>query len=169
MKMVDIMLQGLYFELITKYGLYYSFKKVQLCSRSSRIFQRCTLIKLWRFAFAFPVYFKTSSWQTDCTLPIALVQWSITNVPSAADNLEHHEAQNEAKIYFKLELWTWDEALQEQVVKSLVQPSAGSSTTAGRGRQDMGRWWPVTRMAPFNSVGVEEPAYRLWTSHRHNA
>lgn len=93
----------------------------------------------------------------------------MTNVPSAADNLEHHEAQNEAKIYFKLELWTWDETLQEQVVKSLVQPSAGSSTTAGRGRQDMGRWWPVTRMAPFNSVGAEEPAYRLWTSHRHNA
>lgn len=51
-----------------------------------------------------------------------------------------------------------------------VQPSTGgSSRTAGRGRQDMGRWGPMTRMAPFNSAGAEELAYRLQTSHRHDA
>lgn len=55
-----------------------------------------------------------------CAVPIALVQWSITNVPATAANLERHKAQNEVKIYFKL--WTWEETLQEQVVESPYSP-----------------------------------------------
>lgn len=52
-----------------------------------------------------------------------------------------------------------------------VQPSAGggSSRTAGRGRQDVGRWGPMTRTAPFNSAGAAELAYRPRASHRHDA
>lgn len=63
--MVDMMIQGLYFWVNHKIWALLFFKKVRPCSRSSRIFQHCTLIKLWRFAFAFPVYFKTSSSQRD--------------------------------------------------------------------------------------------------------
>ena len=58
--------------------------------------------------------------------------------------------------------------LQEQVVENLCR-AVLVGRTAGRGRQDMDRWWPVTRMALFNSVGAEEPAYRVRTSRCHHA
>lgn len=133
-------------------------KKVQPCLRSSRIFQHCTLIKLWRFSFCLSYIFQNFILTNrHCALPVALAQWSITNVPSAAANLD---AQNEVKIYFKLALdMRWDTT--GAGCREPAQLSAGSSRTAGRGKQDMGRWWPMTRTAPFNSVGAEEPAYSV--------
>lgn len=150
-KWFDIKIQGSDFW--AEYGLYCSFKKVQPCLRYSRIFQQCTSIKFW-FAFCFYCIFQSFILTNRrCALLIALVQWSITNVPSAAANLERHEAQNEVKIYFKLELWTWDETLQEQVVESLCSPAlvvvVEQLEGAGKIWADGGQWqeWlPLTQL-----------------------